>query len=132
MDGRIITEKRKEKGLTQDALGAMLGISGKAVSKWERGLAQPDGAHMAQLIVLLGLPIEQATEQAVEQAVDQAKPRPLFLSAVRKEFFRIFAVSAMIAACICYLMGTIALGSTVVSLGFAAALFCFDTMIRGK
>ena len=33
-------ETLKEKGLTQDALGAMLGISGKAVSKWERGVSQ--------------------------------------------------------------------------------------------
>ena len=37
MDGKMIAEKRKEKGLTQDALGAMLDISGKAVSKWEHG-----------------------------------------------------------------------------------------------
>ena len=59
MDGKMIAEKRREKGLTQDALGAVLGISGKAVSKWERGLAQPDGAHMARLIDLLGLPVEQ-------------------------------------------------------------------------
>ena len=40
MDGKMIAEKRKEKGLTQDALGAMLGISGKAVSTWERGVSQ--------------------------------------------------------------------------------------------
>ena len=132
MDGRMITERRKEKGLTQDALGVMLGISGKAVSKWERGLAQPDGAHMTQLIDLLGLPVEPAVEKKVEQAVEPAKPRTTFRSMVKKEFFRIFAISAMIAACVCYLMGTIPLGSTVVSLGFAAVLFCFATVIRGK
>ena len=39
MDGRMIAEKRKELGLTQEALGTMLGISGKAVSKWERGIS---------------------------------------------------------------------------------------------
>ena len=49
MDGKMIAEKRKEKGLTQDALGAMLGISGKAVSKWERGLSQPDASHVGKL-----------------------------------------------------------------------------------
>lgn len=32
----LIVEKRKERGLTQTELGAMLGVSGKAVSKWER------------------------------------------------------------------------------------------------
>ena len=37
----LILEKRKECGLTQAELGAMLGISGKAVSKWERGEWHP-------------------------------------------------------------------------------------------
>ena len=35
----LILQKRKERGLTQSELGAMLGISGKAVSKWERGVS---------------------------------------------------------------------------------------------
>ena len=71
MDGKLIAEKQKKKGLTQDALGAMLGISGKAVSKWERGLSQPDEAHMVQLINLLGLP--------VEQEMVESEPTPTFL-----------------------------------------------------
>ena len=54
MDGRMIAEKRKEMGLTQEALGSMLGISGKAVSKWERGLSQPCEEHLTQLVDLLG------------------------------------------------------------------------------
>lgn len=124
MDGKMIAEKRKEKGLTQDALGAMLGISGKAVSKWERGLAQPDGAHMARLIDLLGLP--------VQQTADEADTRLTFLSTVKKEVPRILSVGAMLAACVCCLMGTISTDSTVVAFGFSASVFCFDTMIREK
>ena len=34
MDGKTIAQKRKEIGLTQEELGNILGISGKAVSKW--------------------------------------------------------------------------------------------------
>lgn len=64
MDGKMIVKKRKEKGLTQDALGAMLGISGKAVSKWERGLPPPDASHIGKLTELLGLPVEQTAEEA--------------------------------------------------------------------
>lgn len=124
MDGKMIAEKRKEKGLTQDALGAMLGISGKAVSKWERGLAQPDGAHMARLIDLLGLP--------VQQTADEADTRLTFLSTVKKEVPRILSVGAMLAACVCCLMGTISTDSTIVAFGFSAVVFCFDTMIREK
>ena len=120
----MIAEKRKEKGLTQDALGAMLGISGKAVSKWERGLAQPDGAHMAHLIDLLGLP--------VEQEIVESEPSSTFLSTVRNELLRILSVGSIIAVCICNLTGMISTDSTAVSIGFSASVFGFDTMIREK
>ena len=53
----MILRKRKERSLTQSELGAMLGISGKAVSKWERGLSKPCGEHLSQLVDLLGLPV---------------------------------------------------------------------------
>ena len=124
MDGKMIAEKRKEKGLTQDTLGALLGISGKAVSKWERGLAQPDGVHMAHLIDLLGLP--------VEQEIAESESPSTFLSTVRNELFRILSVGSIIAACGCCLMGTISTDSTIVALGFSIAVFGFDTMIRAN
>lgn len=38
--GELIYKKRKEKGLTQSQLGEMLGVSNKAVSKWENGVSQ--------------------------------------------------------------------------------------------
>ena len=124
MDGKMIAEKRKEKGLTQDALGAMLGISGKAVSKWERGLSQPDALHIGKLTELLGLP--------VEQTADEVDTRLKFLSTVKREVPRILSVGVMLAASVCYLMGKISTDSTIVAFGFSTVVFCFDTMIREK
>ena len=40
--GKFIQEKRKEKNLTQKELAEKLGVTDKAVSKWERGLGCPD------------------------------------------------------------------------------------------
>lgn len=40
--GQFIAEKRKENGLTQMQLAEALGITDRAVSKWERGKALPD------------------------------------------------------------------------------------------
>lgn len=40
--GKFIQQKRKEKGLTQKELAEKIGVTDKAVSKWERGLGCPD------------------------------------------------------------------------------------------
>ena len=37
--GKLIQETRKEKGLTQLQLADMLGVTDKAISKWERGVS---------------------------------------------------------------------------------------------
>ena len=125
--GDMIVEKRKERGLTQAELGSMLGRSGKAVSKWERGLSKPCEEHWERLVALLGLPVETAIT-AEEKRV---APKATFLSTVRNEFIRILATSVMIAVCVCNLAGTISTDSTVVSIGFSVALFCFGTMVKG-
>lgn len=53
--GSFISELRKEKGLTQNDLGDMLKISGKAVSKWERGLCTPNISILNELSNILGI-----------------------------------------------------------------------------
>ena len=40
--GKFISACRKEKGLTQAQLGERLGITDRAVSKWETGRSMPD------------------------------------------------------------------------------------------
>ena len=122
----LISQKRKERGMTQMELGAMLGISGKAVSKWERGLSKPCDEHVERLVALLGLPVDSPiTAERIEKA-----PRTTFLSTIRKEFIRILATGVMIGVCVCNLAGTISTDSTVVFLGFSVALFCFGTMLK--
>ena len=122
----LISQKRKELGLTQSELGSMLGISGKAVSKWERGLSKPGDEHLKRLVDLLGLPVEASVETEEKESITKAS----FLSTVRKEFIRILATGVMLAVCICNLTGTLSTDSTVVSLGFSVALFCFGTMVK--
>ena len=40
--GAFIRQERKKQSLTQKDLGEAVGVSDKAVSKWERGLSFPD------------------------------------------------------------------------------------------
>ena len=40
--GKFISENRKRKGLTQEQLGNILGVSNKTISRWENGNYMPD------------------------------------------------------------------------------------------
>lgn len=51
--GQTIAYLRKRAGYTQKNLADRIGISDKAVSKWERGLSLPDIAYLGKLAVLL-------------------------------------------------------------------------------
>ena len=56
--GEIISTLRKEKGMTQKDIAERLGITDKAVSKWERDIAFPDTATIPKLAEILGVSIE--------------------------------------------------------------------------
>lgn len=47
--GIFLKEIRKEKGLTQEQLAEMLGVSGRTVSRWETGTNMPDLSILIQL-----------------------------------------------------------------------------------
>ena len=55
--GRFIAKRRKAVGLTQFELAEKLGITDKAVSKWERGKAMPDVAIMQELCGILKITV---------------------------------------------------------------------------
>lgn len=57
--GKFIAQCRKEAGLTQFQLGERLGITDRAVSKWERGLSLPDASIMQELCDVLGITINE-------------------------------------------------------------------------
>lgn len=47
--GKLISSKRREKGLTQKELAEKLGVTDKAVSKWETGRGMPDVSVLENL-----------------------------------------------------------------------------------
>ncbi|QRN85745.1 helix-turn-helix domain-containing protein [Clostridia bacterium] len=56
--GNVIKTLRIEHNLTQKQLADKLGISDKAVSKWERGLGAPELSLIGELSELLGVNID--------------------------------------------------------------------------
>ena len=57
--GKFISSRRKEQGMTQAALAEKLGISDRAVSKWETGKSLPDSGIMLDLCKLLDINVNE-------------------------------------------------------------------------
>lgn len=58
LTGKTIAKLRKSAGLTQASLAEKLGVTDKAISKWERGIACPDVSLWNKLSILLDTDIE--------------------------------------------------------------------------
>ncbi len=57
--GRFIALCRKENGYTQASLAEKLGITDRAVSKWENGKSMPDASIMLELCELLKINVDE-------------------------------------------------------------------------
>ena len=72
--GRLLAALRTDLGMTQQQLGAQLGVSNKTVSKWETGMGCPDVSILPDVARILGVRVEhllsgQLPEQPPEEEV---------------------------------------------------------------
>lgn len=69
--GKFISQKRKEKNLTQEQLAEKLGVSNKTVSKWETGKCMPDYSVVKNLCEELEITVAELLdgEDAEEKSV---------------------------------------------------------------
>lgn len=57
--GKKIAELRKDKGMTQDGLAELLGVSSQAVSKWENDISCPDIMLLPHLADIFQVTIDE-------------------------------------------------------------------------
>lgn len=60
--GEFLYKLRKEKGMTQAELAEVLGVTNKAVSKWETGEAMPDTALLLPISRIFGVTVDELLE----------------------------------------------------------------------
>ena len=84
--GKFISEKRKQKKMTQMQLAEKLGVTDRAVSKWETGKSMPDYSIIFDLCALLGISVndllcgeeismEKYSEQTEKLLLDMVKQK---------------------------------------------------------
>ena len=84
--GNFIAQRRKDKKLTQAKLASYLGITDRAVSKWERGKGLPDPVYMLELCRLLDISVnELLTGEFIEETKYQQKAEDNLLIMAKQE-----------------------------------------------
>lgn len=73
--GATISALRKEKGMTQLELAQQMGVTDKAVSKWERNLSFPDVASLPKLAEVLGTSVDELLEVKTAAQEEPAGPK---------------------------------------------------------
>lgn len=81
--GETISSLRKEKGMTQKDLADMLGITDKAVSKWERGVAYPDTATIPAIAEIFEVSVEELLSAKAAPAPTSKKTEEIFALALK-------------------------------------------------
>jgi len=109
--GELIYKKRKEKGLTQSQLGEMLGVSNKAVSKWENGESYPEFSAIQPLCEILSISadelvkgqenFEQQTFDDNVKQVQQDKQSKVQMSEEGKKFEKKFYIAIALGVFLC-------------------------------
>ena len=87
MIGEQIAIFRKQKGLTQEQLGDMLGVSNRTVSKWEAGASLPGADMIPDIAGALGVSLD--TLFGVQTEPDQESLTDLVRETIRSELTKI-------------------------------------------
>ena len=73
--GTMISSLRKDKGMTQLELAETMGVTDKAVSKWERDLSCPDINSISKLAEILEISVEDLMQGKTETKEQDTKEK---------------------------------------------------------
>lgn len=71
--GMMISSLRKEKGMTQLELANLMGVTDKAVSKWERDLSYPDVNTIPKLAEVFDISVDELMQVKNDSKKEEKK-----------------------------------------------------------
>ena len=124
--GTMIAELRKQHGMTQLELAEKMGVTDKAVSKWERDLSCPDINSLPTLAEILGVSVEELMQIKKEAEAPGSKVAEIMEIAPKA-----VAMAMGIAVTVLTILGELDVKSGMVMLGIGLACVGIS-MLREK
>lgn len=115
--GRFIKELRKEKNITQKELAEKIGLTDKAISKWERGLSFPDITILSSLAEVFDVDVseilngergkEKVSKEDIEKKIEEEVQKVTLKKEKRERRIKIFKRTVGIISCILFVFSFI-------------------------
>ena len=112
--GNMVAVLRKEKGMTQLELAEKMGVTDKAVSKWERDLSFPDVSSIPKLAEILGVTVDELMQVKAESKEEPLKKK---IDEIVDVAFKGVALAMGIAVVVLSIMKQIEMESAITMLG---------------
>ena len=125
--GTMIAELRKQHGMTQLELAEKMGVTDKAVSKWERDLSCPDINSIPNLAEILGVSVEELMQIKKEAEAPAGKAAKIMDIA-----FEAIAMAMGVAVTALTILDALDVKSGMVMLGIGLACAGMSLMNRKK
>ncbi len=125
--GTMIATLRKENGMTQLELAEKMGVTDKAVSKWERDLSCPDVSSIPKLAEIFSVSVDelmQVKEEGKEEA-GQSKISEIVNTVAKSVGFAMGVAVVVLSA-----MGSLDANTGITMLG--VGLTCFGITMIGE
>lgn len=125
--GTMIATLRKENGMTQLELAEKMGVTDKAVSKWERDLSCPDVSSIPKLAEIFSISVDelmQVKEEGKEEA-GQSKISEIVNTVAKSVGFAMGVAVVVLSA-----MGSLDANTGITMLG--VGLTCFGITMIGE
>ena len=110
--GSFIKELRKEKNMTQKELAEKIGLTDKAISKWERGLSFPDITMLSSLAEVFDVDVseilngergkEKISKEDIEKKIEEAVEKVTLKKEKREKRIEILKRTVGIISCIVF------------------------------
>jgi len=123
--GSAIAKLRREKGMTQQELAERMGVTDKAVSKWERDLSFPDISSIPRLAEIFDVSVDDLMQA---KAVPKEKPLQKEMAELTHLVCRCVALGMGVAVFVLSLMNRTDADGAVKMLGIGLACLAADVL----
>lgn len=125
--GTMISSLRKSSGMTQLELADKMGVTDKAVSKWERDLSYPDINSIPKLAEIFGVSVDELMQvKTASKENAEKKDIKSFVFLV----FRCIALAMGIAVAVLSIMNKIDINSAIGMLGLGLACLAISELSK--